>query len=446
MKAEAGIADAAAVADGIRGGRVRAVEVMASTLEAVRDRNPEVNAFVFVADPDELVVAALDIDQRVAGGEDPGPFAGVPIGVKDLVDVRGMPTTSGSLLPGDEPAARDSHQVAQLRAAGAIPVGKTNTPEFGYSLDTRNRRFGQTKNPRDPSCSPGGSSGGSAAAVAAGMVPIATGSDGGGSIRIPAAFCGLPGLKPSAGRIPGEADAWGGLTTFGALSRSVRDVARFLDVVAQPLQGRSFEAALAEPLPLGSLRAVATVDLDGAVVEDAVRLAFLAALDHLQALGTRVMRVESPLPDSRETFTVIASYGDAQGLKKLSEEDRAKLSRGFLAWCERGSSVTPTDLSAANANRAALATVVDRLLGEADLILSPTVGVLPWRLGERWERDPLEVLLTHPFNLTGHPAITIPLPGALAGMQAAGPRSGEELLLRFADQAIDAFEERSDTR
>ncbi len=441
MRTEPGLADAAGIADGIRAGRLRASEVMGATLEAIDDRNPEVNAFVFVADSDELIAAADGVDRRVAAGRDPGPLAGLPVGVKDLEDARGMPTTNGSLLSGDEPADGDSRQVARLRAAGAIPVGKTNTPEFGYSVDTRNRRFGQTRNPRDPSRSPGGSSGGSAAAVAAGMVPLATGSDGGGSIRIPAAFCGLPGLKPTVGRILGDDDTWGDLTQLGGLARSVRDVARFLDVVAEPPPDRSFEAALAEPLPLQGLRAVASVDLHGAVVEDAVAAAFLAAVSRLEAAGMTVERRVSPLPDSRETFTVLASHGDAEQLRGLSEDERSKLSRGFLNWCERGARVTLEELAAAAADRERLAAGVEELLAGADLILSPTVGVLPWRLDERLALDPIDVLLTHPFNLTGNPAITVPLPGLLAGLQAVAPRFAEDLLLQFAEAAAGALDE-----
>jgi Asp-tRNA(Asn)/Glu-tRNA(Gln) amidotransferase A subunit family amidase len=208
MRVEPEFADAVGIADGIRTGKISAVGVMEATLEAIGERNPELNAFVFVADPQALLASAEEIDRRVGNGEDPGPFAGVPIGVKDLEDVAGMPTTSGSLSSGDKPADRDSHLVARLRAVGAIPIGKTNTPEFGYSIDTRNRRFGPTRNPWDPTLSPGGSSGGSAAAVAAGMVPLATGSDGGGSIRIPAAFCRLPGLKPTAGRLAMGTRGW----------------------------------------------------------------------------------------------------------------------------------------------------------------------------------------------------------------------------------------------
>ncbi len=440
MGTEPGLADAVGIADGIRAGRARSVDVMAAALAAIEERNPELNAFVFVADRRELLAAAEDLDRRCAAGEDPGPFAGVPVGVKDLEDARGMPTTNGSLVSSDEPVSEDSHQVARLRAAGAIPVGKTNTPEFGYSVDTRNRRFGQTRNPREPSLSPGWVErriGGSCGR-----------RDGAARDRLgwgrkhpdPRRLLRASGLKPTVGRIPvDEEDAWGDLTQLGALARSVRDVARFLDVVAVPPPERSFESALAEPLPLNGLRAVASVDLHGATVDKAVSDAFLAAVGRLEGAGMTVQRRESPLPDSRQTFTVLASHGDAEKLRGFSENDRTKLSRGFLAWCERGARVSPAELAAAADDRRRLIGSVAELFADVDLILSPTVGILPWRLDEKLAHDPLDVLLTHPFNLTGHPAITIPLPGILAGLQAVGRPYAEDLLLRFAQSVLDAL-------
>jgi aspartyl-tRNA(Asn)/glutamyl-tRNA(Gln) amidotransferase subunit A len=179
--------------------------------------------------------AAKAVDSAVAAGRDPGPLAGVPFGVKDLEHCAGMPTSYGSLLyKGRPPAASDSVPVARMRAAGAIPVGKTAAPEFGAVALTDTRAWGTTRNPWDPKRTPGGSSGGSAAAVASGMVPIATASDGGGSIRIPAAFSGLLGFKPSFGRIPHPDNQPSTTSVFGCLATTVADAARHLDVVAGP--------------------------------------------------------------------------------------------------------------------------------------------------------------------------------------------------------------------
>jgi Asp-tRNA(Asn)/Glu-tRNA(Gln) amidotransferase A subunit family amidase len=190
------------IAEAVRRGDLRAVDVLDEYLGAIDAGNERLNAFVHV-DADLARRSAAAVDAAVARGEDPGPFAGVPIGVKDLEDCAGMPTSHGSLLFKDRPPVdRDSVHLSRLRSAGAVPVGKTAAPEFGITCFTSTKAWGTTRNPWDPSRTPGGSSGGSAAAVAAGLVPAATASDGGGSTRIPAAFSGLFGMKPSYGRIP----------------------------------------------------------------------------------------------------------------------------------------------------------------------------------------------------------------------------------------------------
>src|SRR5207302_152160 len=200
----------------------------------IRAANADLNAFVHI-DDDLARVAAEAVDAAVARGDDPGSLAGVPFGVKDLEDCAGMPTSRGSLLyKGGPPAGRDSVHVARLRAAGAVPVGKTAAPEFGSYAFTDTLAWGTTRNPWNPSRTPGGSSGGSAAAVAAGMVPFCTAGDGGGSIRIPAAFCGLPGFKATYGRIPHEHPGASLTAVYGSLSTTVADAARHLDVAAGP--------------------------------------------------------------------------------------------------------------------------------------------------------------------------------------------------------------------
>src|SRR5438270_8036213 len=187
------------LATAVRAGRQRARDLVQHSLDRIDADNPAINAFVLV-DGEGALAAADEIDRRVADGDDPGPLAGIPLGVKDLEDVAGLPTSQGSaVFAGGAPAAADSLLVSRLRAAGAVVVGKTNTPELGWQAQTTNQVFGATRNPWDRSRTPGGSSGGSAAAIAAGMVPLATGSDGGGSIRIPSALAGLSGFKASLG-------------------------------------------------------------------------------------------------------------------------------------------------------------------------------------------------------------------------------------------------------
>ena len=221
------------IADAVRCGRASAVEILSSYLEQIERLNGELNAFVYV-DAEAALQCARDIDRMVLEGKDPGPLAGVPIGVKDMEDCIGMPTRQGSMLITDTaPKRADSIHVGRLRAAGAICVGKTATAEFGMDSATFTQLAGVTRNPWNPELTSGGSSGGSATAVAAGMVPLATGTDAGGSIRQPAAYTGLVGLKPSHGRIP-KNGGFSNFSTHGALSVDVRGTARYLDVVAGP--------------------------------------------------------------------------------------------------------------------------------------------------------------------------------------------------------------------
>ena len=225
------------LAAAVRAREVSARELARHALDQIEARNPAVNAFVAV-DADRALEHAASIDERVARGDDPGPMAGIPLAVKDVEDAIGFVTTSGSMTKvGDPVSARDSVHVARLRAAGCVIIGKTNVPEFGLRGETDNKAFGITRNPWNLDHTPGGSSGGSAAALASGMVPLATGSDGGGSIRIPSAVCGLSGLKPSLGRVPAadpEPPGWTHLSTRGPLARRIADVALALDVVVGP--------------------------------------------------------------------------------------------------------------------------------------------------------------------------------------------------------------------
>jgi Asp-tRNA(Asn)/Glu-tRNA(Gln) amidotransferase A subunit family amidase len=218
----------------VRAGRTSAVALTRAALANIETTRSTINAFCAV-DPDLALAAARVIDARIAEGDPVGPLAGIPCGVKDLEDAKGFVTTFGSALhTSDAPAAADSVLVARLKAAGAVIIGKTNTPEFGYKGVTDNKPFGATRNPWNTAHSAGGSSGGSAAALAAGVVPLATGSDGGGSIRIPSAVCGMSGIKASQGRVPvgGPVPPGSGLLTVkGPMALRTRDIALALDAV-----------------------------------------------------------------------------------------------------------------------------------------------------------------------------------------------------------------------
>ena len=297
FRSEAVVATAAAVRARQRSAR----EVTEQALRTIEALNPMYNAFVAI-DADSALAQADAIDARIAAGDDVGPLAGVPLGVKDLEDATGFTTSKGSAaFAGGPPSKRDSVEVARLRAAGCVIIGKTNAPEFGLRAETDNPTFGITRNPWDPTRTPGGSSGGSSAAVSAGMVPLATSSDGGGSIRIPASVTGLTALKPTLGLVPAADPApvgWGDLSTRGPMARRAIDLAAALDVVigpdtrdlrSLPIEGISFAAAVSQPTR--PTRVAWSPTLGFATVDKAVAGVCAAAVERLAADGVEIVEV-----------------------------------------------------------------------------------------------------------------------------------------------------------
>ncbi len=291
----------------VRAKEVSARELTHAALARIERLNPIYNAFV-ATDGDRALGDADAIDARIAEGGDPGPLAGIPIGVKDLQNARGYVTTYGSALHADDPpATTDDPFVARMRAAGCVILGKTNTPEFGWMGNTSNAIFGASYNPFDTSRGPGGSSGGSSAAIAAGMVPLATGSDGGGSIRIPSACCGLSGMKPSLGRVPAggpNPPGWIDLSTNGPMARRIADVTQALDVAvgpdptdlrALPRPEANWVAALDDPHVPVSIAYSPT--LGYATVDAEVAAACERAVEVLASLGADVVVVDSVFDD-----------------------------------------------------------------------------------------------------------------------------------------------------
>ena len=286
-----------ALAAMVRDRTLTAAAVTEHALERIEALNPTLNAFVAL-DADGARSAASSIDARLDSGEDVGPLAGIPIGVKDLVDATGFHTSKGAMYTrGNAPATSDCTEVARLRAAGCVVVGKTNTPEHGCMGDTYNPRFGATLNPWNTERSPGGSSGGTGSAIASGMVPVGTGSDGGGSIRIPSAICGLSGIKTSHGRVPSGPPPSGliDLSCVGPMARLIRDVALCLDSVvgphpadlrSLPKPAESWRAALDSPRP--PARALWAPSIDGGPVDSEIAAACAAAVDRLAAEGVEV--------------------------------------------------------------------------------------------------------------------------------------------------------------
>jgi aspartyl-tRNA(Asn)/glutamyl-tRNA(Gln) amidotransferase subunit A len=441
------------IAEAVRGREASAIEVTRAALARVASANPALNAFVYV-DGERALREAAAIDAAIAAGRDPGELAGVPIGVKDLEGVEGMPLTMGSRAFVDNIATRDSVQVARLRAAGAVVLGKTNTPEFGYKGFTENRLFGATGNPWNPALTPGGSSGGSAAAVGAGMVPIATGSDGGGSVRIPASFCGIYGLKPSAGRIPLAGDTyphWSTHSHCGPLARTVRDAARYLDIAAGPhpndlhsldAPGGHYEADLNGP-PLRLRRVAWSPDLGYAAVDASVaRVAGAAARRLADALGAELVDAHPAFDDPMATWLRLAAPGDAALIDSMTPAQRELLEPGFIRFAESARGITAVAYAQALAERHLLNRVMTLFFEEYDLLLTPTVSAPPFRaegppptaIGGRDVGPAGFIPFTYPFNVTGHPAASAPAgldeTGMPVGLQIVGPRFGDSLVLR----------------
>ena len=444
------------VATAVRGGERKATEVLDEALAAIEAGNDALGAFVHV-DEGLARAAAEAVDAAVAAGRDPGAFAGVPIGIKDLEDCAGMPTSKGSLLfKGEPPVEQDSIHVGRLRAAGAVPVGKTAAPEFGTLNFTRTKAWGVARNPWDPSRTPGGSSGGSAAAVAAGMLPAATASDGGGSTRIPAAFSGLVGFKPSHGRIPHPGAPGSETSVYGLLTTTVADSARHLDVVAGPddhdrfslpASDMAYESAI-DSLPVEGLRARWSADLGFARCDPEVRALVEAAARELAGAAGLVLDEEPvELTDPVRTWLGAGSMdlwldlepGAWPGVK----DDLTRYSRSVL---EQTEAYPVPKLAQAAVRREQLTLDAARLFGEVDIVITPTTAVPAFPAegpppevidGER--TSPLGASAT-PFtmlaNLCWNPAISVPAgltdDGLPVGLQIIARRHADEVPLRLA--------------
>jgi aspartyl-tRNA(Asn)/glutamyl-tRNA(Gln) amidotransferase subunit A len=442
------------VAEAVRAGTRSAAEVVEGCLAAIAVGNTELNAFVHV-DEELARAAAGAVDAAVARGDDPGPLAGVPFGVKDLEDCAGMPTSRGSLLyKGRPPVAEDSIHVARLRAAGAVPVGKTAAPEFGTLSWTKTKAWGITRNPWNPARTPGGSSGGSAAAVAAGLVPFATASDGGGSTRIPASFSGLVGFKPSHGRIPHPGPSGSQTSVFGALTTTVVDAARHLDVTAGPADvdrlslpasGVGYEEAAAT-LPTAGLRAAWTSDLGFAAVDPEVaEVCEAAALSLVEAADLEQVELTIGLTDPVKTWLSSGALDLWLDLEPdmwpAVADDLTFYSASVLRQTEDYALRRYADVLR---RREQLTRDAARIFEGVDVLLLPTTAVPAFAAegpppGEIAGR-PIGAAMATPFtmlaNLCWNPAVSLPAglssEGLPIGLQVVGRRHADEVVLRLA--------------
>lgn len=447
------------LAASVRRGSVSARELAEHALRRIEAVNPLVNAFVAV-DGERALEQAAAVDQIAATGGDPGPLAGIPVGVKDSEAASGYRTTHGSVLFSGSPVAvHDSVLVARLRAAGAVVVGKTNLPELAWTAHTDNALFGLTRNPWNLDHSAGGSSGGSAAAIAAGMVPLATGGDGGGSIRIPSACCALSGMKPSHGRVPAggtEGAGWLGLSTKGILGRRIGDVVAALDAVVGPdatdLQSlprpeANWRDALVDPhvpVRVAWSPALGYTDVDAEVLRVCGR-----AVAALEAMGADVVEVpsvfdEDPLDDwlaivGARLFHTLAPHRDRWD----------RVTPVLVSWARQAETVPATRLVSAFDRCHALNLRLVSLFREVRLLVTPATAGLPPPndLGGRGVVnglvDPNWVRLTYPFNMTRSPAATVCAglgpSGLPVGVQLVGPQHADLVVLRSAAALEEAL-------
>ncbi len=443
----------------IRSKDISSVEVIEECFKGIRAMNPQLNAFVALRE-EEALKEARELDDRIANGEDPGPLAPIPIGVKDLEDVAGMVTSFGSIPFKDNVARRDSVQVARLREAGAIVVGKTNTPEFGFTGFTKNRLYGVTRNPWDLEKTPGGSSGGSAAAVASGMVPLATGSDAGGSIRIPASYSGCFGIKPSFGRIPlgpSELLHMTATWTLGPLSRTVSDAALYLDSTfgyhpadpsSLPRPSMSYLECLKQEPP--TLKIAYSPDLGYARVQRDVARLVEKGVESFEEMGHRVEIFKGDFPEVSNAWAQLMNAELYGLLQKDFARIREDLGRTLAFSLEQARKLSVDDMIAAQRIRTRLNKVLWDLFDQFDVLMTPTMpteafgakGPPPAEI----DGHPIPLLgavaFTYPFNLSGSPAATVPVgrtgAGLPVGLQIVGPRHRDDLVLQVA-RAYERF-------
>ena len=425
------------------------VEVAQAHLDAIGALDPALNAFVLV-DPDRALAAARESERRWSAGEQRGPLDGVPTSIKDLSLVTGWPTRKGSLATSDEPDTEDSAVVARLLEAGATLLGKTTTPELGWKGLCDSPLTGDTRNPWDPTRTPGGSSGGAAVAAISGMATLNIGSDGGGSIRMPSAFCGTFGLKATHAFVPLYPPGGSGLLSHvGPITRTVRDCAHLMATIAVPDAREIYPTQHDARSWLGSiedgvagLRIAYSPAYGGAVVDPQIAAAVERTVALLADLGAQVELADPGHPDCRDAFLVLWDAAMGRIVDGLAAEQRAALDPGLLATWERGRALSAYDVMAADAVRAQATLAFNRLLGSYDLLVSPTVPLLAFPLGsdvadpatqEHWvDWTPF----TYPVNMTRHPAAAVPIglsqEGLPMSMQIVGRHFDDRLVLQAA--------------
>ncbi|CAM2925274.1 amidase [Saccharomonospora xinjiangensis] len=434
-------------------GELSPVDATRAALDVIAEVDSDYRAFTLV-DPEVALDAARGSEERWREGNPIGWLDGVPASVKDMFLTQGWPTLRGSLcIDRDQAWEVDSPVTARMREHGLVLLGKTTTPELAWKAVTDSPLDGITRNPWNPALTPGGSSGGSAVAVATGMGELSVGTDGGGSVRIPASFCGVVGFKPTGGRIPlYPASPFGALSHAGPIARSVDDVALLLDVLATP--DHRDPSALPPPpatyreavrRDVRGLRAAYSADLGYVDVDPEIARIVVSLVAKLGEAGLTVEDADPGFGDPLDAFGVLWSTGAAKWLDSFPPGSEDDVDPGLREVWERGRTYSASDYLEANAERAALGIHMGEFHTRYDVLLTPTVPIAPFEVGHdvppgsglgswpEWTR------FTYPFNMTQQPAITVPAgftsKGLPVGLQIVGPRHSDDLVLAVAKLA-----------
>ena len=439
----------------LRAKEISARELLDLHLERIAQRNPELNAIVSL-DAERAHRGAAEADARLAAGADVGPLHGLPFAFKDTHAVAGWRTTYGSPLFAEHVPAEDDLIVERIRRAGAVPLGRTNVPEFAAGSHTFNRVFGTTLNPHDPSRSAGGSSGGAACALASGMVPLADGSDMGGSLRNPASFCGVVGLRPSWGRVPEwpQTNMWEATSTGGPMARTVDDLALLLSVLAGPDPraphvlgdpGATFAPPL-DPTPLTGLRIALSRDLGGAFAVDPDVAAVVGAAGRaLARAGGRVGAEHPDLAGADECFRTLRAWHFQARFGELLAAHPDGFKPSLAANIRAGASLSGADVALAYRRRTALAQRTREFFTEHDVLVLPVSQVPPFPADQEFppvvDGRPVESYLdwmrsAYLVTVTGCPAISVPFgrtpDGLPVGIQIVARHGADRFLLEVA--------------
>lgn len=454
---------AAGLARAYKQGTLSPVEVAQAILRRIERINPQINAYNLV-DADSALRMARDSEIRYRAGAPLSPLDGVPASIKDIILTRGWPTLRGSLaVDPRQDWNEDAPVTARLREAGCVLLGKTTTPEFGWKGVTDSPLTGITRNPWNPATTPGGSSGGASAQVAAGLGPLAVGTDGGGSIRIPAGFAGIVGLKPSFGRVPAyPSSPFGTVAHLGPMTRSVEDAALMLNEMARPdardwfslpWSGNDYAAQIQGGIK--GWRVAYSRTLGYAKVHPEVARRVDEAVHVLTALGAVVEEVDPPIGDTTEIFHIHWFTGAVNALMALPPEAMAGLDPGLQDTYEKGSGITMKDYLAAVTARARIGAAMRAFHERYVLLVTPSLAVPAFEAGRLAPPEMGNAYwtawtpFTYPFNLTQQPALSVPCgfteSGLPVGLQIVGPMHCDDLVLRAGsayEQATDWLRQR----